>query len=306
MAESSLPKSSKANLENELNPTSSPAAEGVSHPNTSVSANFIKRIVATLVLAPVCVLAVVQGGVVFKVLTAICAIIAACEWAFMVGKGQVKWKTYSLCGVFSFAGLTAIYAGGIGLAVVSLVSIVSAIVIYLLGRLYKLHPLSLMFGAVYVTFPFGAFVYLRELSTNTQFMMFAIFAIVWGTDTAGYLAGKAYGGPLLAPKNSPNKTWTGAIGGVIYAALAGAAAANLTQSSMIMWLFWAIFLSIAAQQGDLIESMFKRKFGIKDMSNIIPGHGGLLDRLDGLMAAVSIAAIMNLFFPDIMLSLLGD
>ncbi len=280
--------------------------EGENKGNTSINADFIKRVLAALVLAPVCVFAVVQGGPIFKLLTAICAIIAACEWAFMIGKEQVRWKTYSLCAVFSLAGLLAIYAGGIGLAVVGLVSVASAMLVYLLGRFYKLHPLSLMFGAVYITFPFGAFVYLRELSTNTQFMMFAIFAIVWGTDTAGYLAGKAYGGPLLAPKNSPNKTWTGAIGGVIYAALAGAAAANLTQSSMLMWLLWAIFLSIAAQQGDLVESMFKRKFGIKDMSNIIPGHGGLLDRLDGLMAAVSIAALMNLFFPDIMLSLLGD
>ncbi len=268
--------------------------------------NFFKRVVAAILLAPLCIWSVVQGGVAFLIVTGICAIIASFEWSFMVSREQVQWKRLLLSAIMSISALTAIYAGSSGIQMVLAISVFAAGLMWVLGQGFKIHPLSLAFGAVYTSLPFGAFVFLRESSENSQLMMFAIFAIVWGTDTAGYLAGKAYGGPLLAPKNSPNKTWTGAIGGVIYAGLAGAAVANLTQSPLWLWLVWSVFLSIAAQQGDLLESMFKRKFGIKDMSNVIPGHGGLLDRLDGLMAAITVAAFFSLFFPSLIQKLLGE
>ena len=283
----------------------SPPNVGVDEKKT-VFGNFFKRVIAAIILAPLCVWSVIQGGYAFLFVTGICAIIGAFEWSFMVTRGHQKWKRYFLSILMCIGGIVAVYAGKYGMEMVFAISFCFGGFFWVLGQGFRIHPLSLAFGAVYTSLPFGAFVFLREFSSNSQILMFAIFAIVWGTDTAGYLAGKAYGGPLLAPKNSPNKTWTGAIGGVIYAGLAGAAAANLTQSPLWFWLIWSVFLSIAAQQGDLLESMFKRKFGIKDMSNIIPGHGGLLDRLDGLMAAITVAAFFSLFFPGLIQKLLGE
>ncbi len=269
--------------------------------------NFTKRIIAAIVLAPIGVWAVMTGGGALLVITALAAIICAFEWALMVSRGQPQWKRLSLCGILTVGSIISVLVGSSsGLTSVMMVSAIAGGVAFCAGTILKNHPFSLLFGAIYVSLPFGAFIYLREFSGNAQMMMIAIFAIVWGTDSAGYLAGKAYGGPLLSPKNSPGKTWTGAVGGAIYAALAGAAVANLTQTSLTLWLVWAVFLSIASQQGDLLESMFKRRFGIKDMSNIIPGHGGLLDRLDGLMAAVTVAALINMFLPQFVAGLMGE
>lgn len=268
--------------------------------------NFAKRVLSALVLAPIGVWSVYSGGPVAVGVACICACIAAYEWSMMLSAEAPLWKRYSLCGILVFGGLIAVLAGTVGflplIATAGLIGVTAAAT----GLLLKIHPFTMMFGAVYISVPFGSFVYLREFADRPIFLIVAIMIIVWGTDTAGYLAGKAYGGPLLSPKSSPGKTWTGAIGGVIYAALGGAAAANLTQSSMINWVLFAVFLSIAAQQGDLLESKFKRKFGLKDMSNIIPGHGGLLDRLDGLMAAISIAAMANWLFPNIIMQLMGE
>jgi CDP-diglyceride synthetase len=113
-----------------------------------------------------------------------------------------------------------------------------------------------------------------------------LFALVWATDIAGYFAGRAIGGPKLAPKISPNKTWAGAIGGTTGGLLAGLAVAkffalpNLFAIGII-----AVLLSVAAQAGDLFESTIKRRFGAKDAGKLIPGHGGVMDRMDGFIVA---------------------
>lgn len=123
-----------------------------------------------------------------------------------------------------------------------------------------------------------------------------LFALVWATDIAGYFAGRAIGGAKLAPKISPNKTWAGAIGGTLGAVLAGVAVAkffalpNLVAVGII-----ALLLSVAAQAGDLFESSIKRRFGAKDAGKLIPGHGGVMDRMDGFLVAATLAAIIGIF-----------
>ncbi|MGU3494064.1 phosphatidate cytidylyltransferase [Xanthobacteraceae bacterium A53D] len=121
--------------------------------------------------------------------------------------------------------------------------------------------------------------------------VFFMFAVVWGTDVAAYFTGRALGGPKLWPRLSPNKTWSGAIGGAVFGTLAGVGvtvAGGLAFSPMLLVVGFG--LSIIAQSGDLAESAFKRHFGVKDASKLIPGHGGLLDRLDGF-ATASLAAL---------------
>jgi phosphatidate cytidylyltransferase len=125
--------------------------------------------------------------------------------------------------------------------------------------------------------------------------MIFLFVIVWATDIVAYFVGRALGGPKLMPQVSPKKTWSGAVGGTIAAILAAVAVAKavaLTELFPIAML--AVVLSVCAQGGDLFESFLKRRFGAKDSSHLIPGHGGLMDRLDGFVAAGIVAALIGL------------
>jgi len=122
-----------------------------------------------------------------------------------------------------------------------------------------------------------------------------LFAVVWGTDIAAYFAGRALGGPKLWAAVSPNKTWSGALGGAlggVVAALLVVTVAGLVIAPMLVLV--ALVLSIASQAGDLLESALKRQFGAKDASDLIPGHGGLMDRLDGFLTAVLAAVMVGL------------
>jgi phosphatidate cytidylyltransferase len=122
-----------------------------------------------------------------------------------------------------------------------------------------------------------------------------LFAVVWAADTGAYFAGRKIGGPKLAPRISPNKTWAGAIGGVVAGVLAGAAV------TAVAGLGWkpvygvvAFVIVVAAQVGDLVESAIKREFGVKDASALIPGHGGVMDRLDALLFAAAAALAIGI------------
>jgi len=129
--------------------------------------------------------------------------------------------------------------------------------------------------------------------------MVLLFAIVWATDIVAYFAGRAIGGPKLMPLVSPKKTWSGAIGGTIAALVVALAVAKIVgeTSALAGWLAiaaLAVILSVIAQAGDLFESFLKRRFGAKDSSHLIPGHGGLMDRLDGFVTASAVAALIGL------------
>jgi len=127
-----------------------------------------------------------------------------------------------------------------------------------------------------------------------------LFALVWATDIAGYFAGRAIGGPKLAPKISPNKTWSGAIGGTIGAVIAGVLVAKFFGLNNLVAIgFVALVLSAVAQVGDLFESAIKRRFGAKDTGSLIPGHGGVMDRLDGFIAAAVLAAAIGILRADL-------
>jgi len=122
-----------------------------------------------------------------------------------------------------------------------------------------------------------------------------LFAIVWATDILGYFIGRAIGGAKLAPHVSPKKTWSGACGGTLGALAAGVAIVYIAgNAAPVPAACIALVLSIVSQAGDLFESAVKRRFGVKDASHVIPGHGGLMDRLDGFIAAASVAALIGL------------
>ncbi len=121
-----------------------------------------------------------------------------------------------------------------------------------------------------------------------------LFAVVWGTDTAAYIFGRLIGGPKLVPSISPNKTWAGSIGGLIGGIIAGEIANfYLLHHSIMATFVLAALFAIATQLGDLLESALKRRFQVKDSGWFIPGHGGILDRIDGLLLAAPVFALFH-------------
>jgi phosphatidate cytidylyltransferase len=148
-------------------------------------------------------------------------------------------------------------------------------------------------GFFYAAAAQTASVLVRLDSANGFVALMFVLLIVWVTDIGGYFAGRGIGGPKLWPRVSPRKTWAGAIGGFV-ASLAVAAGFTAFDFGKAAWLLpLSAILSIVSQLGDLFESAVKRRFGVKDSSHIIPGHGGLLDRLDGFVAAIVLAAILG-------------
>ena len=123
-----------------------------------------------------------------------------------------------------------------------------------------------------------------------------LFAVVWGTDVMAYIGGRLIGGPKLWPSVSPGKTWSGAVVGAVTSAVFGALVATLFSPSPIKFASMALFglaISVVSQAGDLFESALKRRAGVKDSSHLIPGHGGLMDRLDGFVVAVALATAIG-------------
>ena len=141
-------------------------------------------------------------------------------------------------------------------------------------------------GAIYIILPMAS-VFLYNYHPS---VLIIIMFIVWSTDTGAYVIGKIFGGRKLAPKISPGKTIAGAIGGIITAIVVMSISIDVNSVSIIISI---ILLSIACQMGDLLASWVKRKHNVKDYSNIIPGHGGLLDRLDGMLAALWLFPILD-------------
>ena len=148
-------------------------------------------------------------------------------------------------------------------------------------------------GFNYALVPALSLLWIRDRAPQGLEVLLWVFIVTWATDFGAYFAGRAIGGPKLAPAISPNKTIAGLIGGVISAALAGYAWVELTRMSAV--LFWlAPLFAVAAQAGDLFESALKRRAGVKDSGTWLPGHGGALDRLDGLVVVAALTALVHI------------
>ncbi len=149
-----------------------------------------------------------------------------------------------------------------------------------------------LLGLCYVALPVMALLYLRrDPALGFEAVLF-LFLIVWAADTAAYFSGRHFGGKKLAPAISPNKTWSGTIGGLFAGLITGALFAISVNSEPVTLALIGLFLAALSQAGDLAESAIKRHFGVKDTSQLIPGHGGILDRLDGIITAAIGAGII--------------
>jgi phosphatidate cytidylyltransferase len=251
--------------------------------------NLRMRFLAALVLIPVAIGVAYAGGWLWLGLVLLVAIGLYVEWLLVVGNVQ---STTAIA-----AGVAALVAAGLSLtlgqAEAGLVVIAAGVVIAVLLSSTRRGWTAL--GLVYASAALAASVVVRLDQAWGFAALMLILLIVWVTDIGGYVAGRGLGGPKLWPRVSPNKTWAGAIGGFVgsLAVAAGFAAAGLGR--LLPLLLLAAVLSVASQVGDLFESAVKRIFGVKDSSHIIPGHGGLLDRLDGYVFAVIAAAAIGIW-----------
>jgi len=150
-------------------------------------------------------------------------------------------------------------------------------------------------GLLYISIPIFLVIKIRFHGSEILFWM---FAVIWSTDIFAFFAGKNLGGPKLAPKISPNKTWSGLLGGLVASAVIGFLSSFMFSGGVIFFILISILLAIIEQLSDLLESKFKRIFGVKDSGNIIPGHGGVLDRLDGMMLVAPALFALITFFPN--------
>jgi phosphatidate cytidylyltransferase len=161
------------------------------------------------------------------------------------------------------------------------------------------HVIETAGGVFYIGAPCVAFLWLRAQPDIGRDAIIALFAIIWSVDIAAYFAGRLVGGKLLWPSVSPQKTYSGLIGGIIAGAGAAVAFASVLGLAPTPWGIAGAVLAVFGLAGDLFESALKRRFGVKDASKLIPGHGGVLDRLDGMIAATSAAAIALAVLPSL-------
>ncbi len=155
-------------------------------------------------------------------------------------------------------------------------------------------PFWVLLGVLYVAATVASLFWLRHEPEWGRATLLWLMASVVAVDSGAFFAGRTIGGPKLVPLISPNKTWAGLGGGMIAAAAVGLIAALILQANILTLVIWSALVAPVAQFGDIVESAVKRYFGVKDSGSIIPGHGGILDRIDGLMMAAIVLAVLRL------------
>ena len=248
------------------------------------------RVCSALVLVPLALATAYLGDWPFAVFWGVAAMGVLWEWTSLVAGTDRRFAL--MTGAASLALALALVVSGLSLAAV----IVLAIGTLAAAALAPAERRLWIAGGIPYAGALGlAPIVLRSDREDGFLAVIFLFAVVWTTDIAAYFIGRAAGGPKLVPQVSPNKTWSGAIGGTLAAVVVGLA---LAKTAALAGLFaiamLAIVLSVFAQAGDVFESFLKRRFGAKDSSHLIPGHGGLMDRLDGFVTASVVATLIGL------------
>ena len=252
--------------------------------------NLALRVLSALVLAPVALLTTCVGDWPFALFWIVAALAVLWEWSTLVAVTSHRLMFFSAAGAVAAAGLLAWLGRPVSaLLMVGLGALAAAIFAPAERRIW------VTLGVGYAGAMLLAPMFLRADSTYGFAVIVLLFAIVWTTDVLGYFAGRAFGGPKLLPAVSPNKTWSGAIAGTGGAMVVALLVVSLFGSFNVPAVLGIAFmLSVVGQFGDLLESWVKRQFGAKDASQFIPGHGGVMDRLDGFWAAAVAGCLIGL------------
>lgn len=251
------------------------------------SSNLYMRVVAALVLAPLTILIAWIGGWIWACVVIAAAALLYFEWLMIVG---VSGNRLAVA-----AGLAALALSGICLMLrrADIAFAIVAVGLALVAMVAREQRGWVASGLVYAAAALIVTILVRRDADFGFLGLMFVLLVVWVTDIGGYFAGRGIGGPKLWPRVSPKKTWAGAIGGLVLGLVIAAGFALLGFGKMGPLLLLGAVLSIVSQLGDLFESAVKRRFDVKDSSHIIPGHGGLLDRLDGFVAAIVFAALIG-------------
>ena len=276
----------------------SPSPGGNEEAEASDRQNFRRRTASALVLAPLAIGVAFVGGWIFAALCCVTAALVLWEWSILVSRAT-DWRILApgVSALCAAAVLAQTNSPGLAIATVALGAVGAAVATGVAPQGERRSARSAFWAAAGVFYAGIVLISPIVLRSDPQ-MGFAalafLFATVWATDIFAYLTGRRLGGPLLAPRLSPKKTWSGAIGGLAGGVVAGALVAYASAGTYpVAAGVLALILSIAAQGGDLIESSVKRRFGAKDTSALIPGHGGVMDRVDGFLVAALIAAVIG-------------
>jgi phosphatidate cytidylyltransferase len=248
-------------------------------------------VLSGLAVAAVAILGLWAGPLTFSLLVFAIAAAMSWEWGNIVrGEGFDTPGILHIAAVAAAAMLTGGGAAGLGVVAVA-AGAIAVTALSFGGGQARLSSL----GVLYTGLPVVALVWLRSDEAHRGLMAVVfILVVVAATDIAAYATGRSLGGPKLAPRISPGKTWSGLAGGVSAAALAGALMGYVVGGAPAWMAVLAFALAFVAQAGDLAESALKRSYGLKDSSNLIPGHGGFMDRMDGIVTAAVAAAVTAL------------
>lgn len=255
---------------------------------------LVLRVASSVVMTAAALAAAYVGGLFFAAFWILAGVAVGVEWAWLVAGDPPsrRWTARVVAATLAIAGAALSLSIYLYLAPVAaaLILVGGALVATVLAR-------PTYFAAVAVPYGAAVFAGVMLLRRDPELGLLAtlwLFAVVWSTDIAAFFAGRAIGGPKLAPKLSPNKTWSGAVGGAAAAVAAGVAVAGVGGAARLWPIaVLALVASVASQAGDLFESGVKRVYGAKDSSKLIPGHGGLMDRLDGFLFAATLAAAVG-------------
>jgi phosphatidate cytidylyltransferase len=266
-------------------------------PGKAATHDLRRRVISACVLAPLGLLATYLGGWVFLIVCLAAAGAMLWEWTVLVQRhGDPR---ILVPGLAALGVATLLVGEGLPGAAIGMIAIGALFAGGVIAASPRHNPVSnapfwATGGVIYAgTGLIGPTVLRGDPELGLTALLY-LFAIVWTTDIFAYFAGRGIGGPLLWPQVSPNKTWAGAIGGIAGGVAAGTLVAYASGvDGLEMAGVLAVVLSILAQGGDLFESAVKRRFGAKDASRLIPGHGGVMDRLDGFVAAALAAALIG-------------
>jgi phosphatidate cytidylyltransferase len=245
------------------------------------------RIASGVALAAVVLAALWAGSLPFAFVVCVVGVIVAWEWGRLVRSADID----AIMVIQAGAVVLAVLLASRGVAALGLIAVVvAAIISALLAFGQRGHMAAL--GALYAGLPALALVWLRGADGNGLLAVLFLLLAVWSSDTGAYFAGRLIGGSKLIPRVSPNKTWSGLAGAIVAAGAVGTVFALVNPSLDVgRMTLGGMALGLVGQFGDLIESALKREYGVKDASALIPGHGGFMDRVDGLAAAVVAAAL---------------
>lgn len=258
------------------------------------SMEWLTRALFGVVLAGLAIAATIRGGLVFVVFVSLGCGLAIREWHRLFAKRHfhmpallttVAMVAALVCQLYEWRLALPVYTP---LALLVLGSLCNLLLAISRGQNATAHAA----GALYIAFPALSLLVVRQWPVHAIWLVVLTLLAIWATDTGALFSGRLLGGPKLAPRLSPKKTWAGSIGGVICAALASAGLAVFLRTGPGAAVAFGVVLSSAGQAGDLFESYVKRRIGCKDSGGLIPGHGGFLDRIDSILFAAPAAAAM--------------